>query len=201
MKLIWHVSTRTLVAWFCLALAAASPLLAQGHGGGPPGGGPGGPGGGGMGGPPMGGGMGNPYPNGNPGGPGFGNIPNQQPRPQNQGAEGRAGLQLGPPGRWWDNSGFAKNLKLRPEQQTRMDTIFEQNRGSLITSYQNVQQAEAQMQELSRSPTPDESALFAQIDRVAQARAELQKATTHMFLQLRKEMDADQLKRLEKSSQ
>jgi Spy/CpxP family protein refolding chaperone len=109
-------------------------------------------------------------------------------------------LQLGPPGRWWDDRGFAKNLKLRPEQQTRMDAIFEQNRGSLIASFQNVQQAQAQMEELSRSPAPDESALFAQIDRVAQARAELQKATTHMMLQLRKEMDADQLKRLENAS-
>jgi Spy/CpxP family protein refolding chaperone len=143
-----------------------------------------------------------PIQNRNAGGmnPGFGNVPNQQPRPQNQPSDGRPGLQLGPPGRWWDDHGFAKNLKLRPEQQTRMDAIFEQNRNSLFSSFQNVQQAQAQMQELSRSPTPDESALYAQIDRVAQARAELQKATTHMFLQLRREMDAEQIKRLEKAS-
>jgi len=32
----------------------------------------------------------------------------------------------------------------------------------------------------------DEPALFAQIDRVAQARAELEKATTHYLLQIRK---------------
>jgi Spy/CpxP family protein refolding chaperone len=188
---------RPIVAWLCLAAGAATSF-AQGRGG-PPGGGPGG---GGMGGPPLGGGgMGGPsMPNRNPGGmgnPGFGNVPN---RPQNQPSDGRAGLQLGPPGRWWDDHGFAKNLKLRPDQQTRMDAIFEQNRSPLVTSFQNVQQAEAQMQELSRSPAPDESALYAQIDRVAQARAELQKATTHMFLQLRREMDADQIKRLEKAS-
>lgn len=189
-----------LVGLLCLALAAASPSHAQGRGG-PPGGGPGGPGVGGMGGPPMGGGgMGSPFPNGNPGGPSFGNVPNQQPRPQNQPSDGRAGLQLGPPGRWWDDHSFAKSLKLRPEQQTRMDAIFEQNRNALVSSFQNVQQAQAQMQELSKSPSPDESALYAQIDRVAQARAELEKTTTHYFLQLRKEMDADQIKRLEKAS-
>lgn len=191
---------RAIVAGVCLAAGAATSF-AQGRGG-PPGGGPGG---GGMGGPPMGGGGmgGPPIPNRNPGGvggPGFGDIPNQQPRPQNQPADGRAGLQLGPPGRWWDDRGFAKNLKLRPDQQTRMDAIFEQNRSSLLASFQNVQQAQAQMQELSKSPSPDESALFAQIDRVAQAHAELEKATTHMFLQLRREMDADQIKRLEKAS-
>ena len=150
-----------------------------------------------MGGP--GGGMGAPFPNGNPGNPGapnYGNVPRQQTQP----SDGRVGLQVGPPGRWWDDHSFAKNLKLRPEQQQRMDAIFEQNRGALISSFQNVQQAQAQMEELSKSSTPDEAALFAQIDRVAQAHAELEKTTTHYLLQLRKEMDPDQIKRLEKAS-
>jgi hypothetical protein len=79
-----------------------------------------------------------------------------------------------------------------------MDAIFEQNRGALLVRLQGLQQAEAQMDELSKSPAPDEAALFAQIDRVAQAHAELEKATTHMLLQIRGEMDADQIKRLEK---
>ena len=81
-----------------------------------------------------------------------------------------------------------------------MDAIFEQNRGSLVSGYQNLQQAQAQMEQLSKSASPDEGALFVQIDRVAQARAELEKATTHYLLQLRKEMDADQIKRLEKAT-
>jgi hypothetical protein len=79
-----------------------------------------------------------------------------------------------------------------------MDTIFEQNRGALLVRLQGLQQAEAQMDELSRSPAPDEAVLFAQIDRVAQAHAELEKATTHMLLQIRGEMDPEQIKRLEK---
>ena len=149
----------------------------------------------------MGGGM-----NGGPMGPapggGRGDVgPNGGPPPQSgQSNEGqmRAGLQVGPPGRWWDDKSFAKSLKLRPEQQTRMDAIFEQNRNTLVTRYQGLQQAESQMEEISRSPNPDETTLFTQIDRVAQARADLEKANTHMLLQIRKEMDADQLARLEK---
>jgi Spy/CpxP family protein refolding chaperone len=110
----------------------------------------------------------------------------------------RPGLQLGPPGqRWWDDRDYASRLKLRPEQQARMDAIFEQNRSSLMTRLESVHQAEMQMDQLSRSPVPDEAALFAQIDRISQARAELEKANTHLLLQLRKEMDADQIKRLE----
>ena len=54
------------------------------------------------------------------------------------------------------------------------------------------------MEELARSDAPAEAALFAQIDRVAQARAELEKANTHLLLQLRREMDAEQIRRLEK---
>jgi Spy/CpxP family protein refolding chaperone len=110
----------------------------------------------------------------------------------------RAGLQLGPPGRWWDDKSFAKSLKLRPEQQARMDAIFEQNRSALLSRYQGLQQAEAQMEELSRAHTLDEAAIFAQIDRVYQSRAELEKANAHYLLQIRKEMDADQIARLEK---
>jgi Spy/CpxP family protein refolding chaperone len=108
-------------------------------------------------------------------------------------------LQLGPPGRWWDDKSIVKSLKLSPEQQTRMDAIFEQNRGALMARFERVRQAEMQMEELSKSSAPDEAALFAQIDRVAQARAELEKANTHMLLQIRREMDAEQIKRLEKS--
>jgi hypothetical protein len=80
-----------------------------------------------------------------------------------------------------------------------MDAIFEENRGALVSHLQGLKQAESQMQDLSRSPAPDEAALLAQIDRVAQARAELQKADTRMLLELRKEMDPDQIKRLDKA--
>lgn len=108
----------------------------------------------------------------------------------------RPAVQLGPPGRWWDDKSFAKSLKLRPDQKSRMDAIFEQNRAALLSRYQSLQQAQAQMEEIARSPNPDEGALFAGIDRVAQARAELEKTNAHILLQIRKEMDPDQIQRL-----
>ena len=67
-----------------------------------------------------------------------------------------------------------------------MDAIFEQNRGALQSRFESVRQAEMQMEELARSDAPDEAALFAQIDRVAQARAELEKANTHLLLLIRR---------------
>jgi Spy/CpxP family protein refolding chaperone len=154
----------------------------------------GGPGGGGMGGGPQFPGGGQPMSRGPMG------TTEPQPGQRGSGGDGRPGLQLGPPGRWWDDKSMVKSLKLRPDQQAHMDAIFEQNRGALLARLQGVQQAEMQMEELAKAPTLDEGALFAQIDRVAQARAELEKANTHYLLLLRKEMDSDQIKRLEKES-
>ena len=111
----------------------------------------------------------------------------------------RGGLQLGPPGRWWDDKHFAKSLHLRPEQKKHMDALFDENRASLVSKYQALQQEESKMEALSRAQTLDENALFAQIDRVAQARADLEKANTHLLLQVRKEMDADQITHLDAS--
>jgi hypothetical protein len=111
----------------------------------------------------------------------------------------RAGLQLGPPGRWWDDKHFAKTLHLRPEQKKRMDDLFDENRSTLVSRYQALQQEESKMEVLSHAQTLEESVLFAQIDRVAQARAELEKANTHLLLQVRKEMDSDQITHLDAS--
>jgi Spy/CpxP family protein refolding chaperone len=183
-------------------LAAGAVCAAQAQGRGGPSGGGGGPRGG------MGGGAagmgGTPFPG--PSSRSGGSMPNRVPPPQQpstqrtQSTENpiRVGLQLGPPGqRWWDDRGYVKSLKLRADQQSRMDAIFEQNRNALLSRFEGLQQAEAEMEQLSNSSVPDEGALFSQIDRVAQARAELEKANTHMLLQIRKEMDPDQIKRLE----
>lgn len=194
------LAARTLwIGAACLALYVSVTANAQGHGGGPPGG---------MGGPPGGGGgMGGPqFPGGGPPGGGSADGPEfpgnrgrmNEPQPPQRQPEARAGLQLGPAGqRWWDDRSYVKSLKLRPEQQANMDAIFEQNRTALISRFEGVEQAEAQLNQLANVPEPDEAALFAQIDRVAEARADLEKATTHLLLQLRKQMDPDQIKKLE----
>jgi Spy/CpxP family protein refolding chaperone len=111
----------------------------------------------------------------------------------------RGGVQLGPPVRWWDDKHYAKALHLRPEQQKRMDGLFDENRANLVSRYQTLQQEDSKMEALSRAQTLDEGALFAQIDRVEQARADLQKANTHLMLQVRNEMDTDQISRFDAS--
>lgn len=142
-------------------------------------------------------------PNGNGGSPGDfnrdrnGRPPGNAPDSNATTSTMRGGLQLGPPGRWWDDKHFAKQLQLRPEQQRQMDATFESNRSVLLKRYSDLQGEQNRMETMTRANTLDEGALFAQIDRVAQARADLEKANTHFLLQIRGEMDADQLTRLE----
>ncbi len=166
----------------------------------------GGMGGGGMG---SGGGMGHGGPAGMPGPdrsglrlPGIseGSIPRSSPPPSSGNAPNssmRGGLQLGPPGRWWDDKKFAKSLGLNGDQQKRMDGVFSQNRDALLSRYENLQRAESRLEALTRTDKPSESALFAEIDHVAQARADLEKVNTHMLLQLRDEMTPAQIGKLD----
>ena len=170
---------------FLLTVATSFAQHSPGGGGPPPGGGPQ---------------YGNPGPGGPPGqGPGG---RGGSPPPASPGSEGttstmRGGLQLGPPGRWWDDKGFARSLGLRPDQKEKMDSIFNANKGTILLRYQSLQQEEARLEDTTRQAQLDESAIFAGIDRVTQARASLEKANAHMLLLIRQEMDKNQIERLE----
>jgi Spy/CpxP family protein refolding chaperone len=104
---------------------------------------------------------------------------------------------VGPPGRWWDDKHFAKQLKLSEDQQRHMDSIFEQNRPALVKRYENLEQEEQRMEALTHAKSLDETALFAQIDRIEQARADLSKAAMHYQVQIRNELDQNQISKLE----
>jgi Spy/CpxP family protein refolding chaperone len=194
MKLFRHgrVNTAGLLVQTALALALLAVLCtpqradAQHHGGG-------GAGGGGFGGGMAGGGMSAGGMGSRMGDRGF-ERPDMSRNPR---SSMHAGLQLGPPGRWWDDKHFVKQLKLTDDQQRHMDAIFEQNRGTLVKRYESLEQEEQRMESLTHAKTLDESALFAQIDRIEQARADLGKATTHYLVQLRSELDQDQIQKLE----
>lgn len=109
----------------------------------------------------------------------------------------RGGLQLGPPGRWWDDNDFARSLGLQPPQQRRMDAIFEQNRPKVLQLYQSYQGEQSNLEVLTRAKALDEPALMAEIDRVGRLRIELEQANTHMLIQIRAQMTSDQLLRLD----
>ena len=106
-------------------------------------------------------------------------------------------LHAGPRGRWWNNPEMAQKLGLTADQQKRMDDIFQQNRLRLIDLNAGVQKAEVTMEPLVSADQPDEAKIEAQIDRVAQARAELEKANARFLLAIRQVLTPEQWKKLQ----
>jgi hypothetical protein len=116
---------------------------------------------------------------------------------QNRGAQSRNALQLGPQGRWWDDRSVVANIGINRQQQKKMDSIFDSHRPAIVNSYKTFLKAQENLQNVNKAAHPDQAKVFAAIDAVNQARADLQKAASAMLLQIRGEMSPDQIEKLE----
>lgn len=123
--------------------------------------------------------------------------PNARDSTQSTQSTLEAGLQLGPPGRWWNDKQFARSIGLDSKQQHRLDEVFDANKGTLLTLYKKLKSEESDLEKTTRARVLDEGQIDQQIDRVVQARGALEKANAHMLLQIRSEMTPEQLARLE----
>jgi Spy/CpxP family protein refolding chaperone len=155
---------------FCLITSGLA--LAQDFG---PVAGPGGPD------PAQGPGMG---PGRGPGGPGFGGPPMER------------AFHDGQFGRWWNNPEMAQKLGITDSQKKQMDDIFLQHRLKLIDLNANLEKQETLLHPMIEADQPDEAKILAQIDAVAQARAELEKANARMLFEVRKALTPDQWQKL-----
>jgi Spy/CpxP family protein refolding chaperone len=106
-------------------------------------------------------------------------------------------LHLGVPGKWWHDQGMVQKLGLSSDQQKKMDDIFQQHRLKLIDRNASLQREETIMEPLVEAEQPDETKIVAQIDRVAHARAELEKANARMLLGIRRVLNPEQWKKLQ----
>ena len=100
-------------------------------------------------------------------------------------------------GRWWNNPKIVEKLKLTDDQRKAMDDIFQKHREKLIDLRANVEKAEVSMEPLVKADQPNESAVMSQIDKVAQARAELDKANARFLFALRAKLTPDQWKQVQ----
>jgi Spy/CpxP family protein refolding chaperone len=97
-------------------------------------------------------------------------------------------------GRWWNNPRLVEKFKLTDQQRKTMDDIYEQHRLKLVDLHANLEKAELEMEPLMGQDQPDEAKILSQIDKVAQARAELEKANARMLLDIRKQLSPEQWK-------
>jgi len=110
------------------------------------------------------------------------------------GASSLSGLS----GTWWRSPANVQFFNLTSDQQRKMDEVFQENRVRLITLDADLRVQEAMLEPLMAAERLDESKTLAQIDRVAQARAELEKANARMLLGIREVMTAEQRAMLQK---
>jgi Spy/CpxP family protein refolding chaperone len=100
------------------------------------------------------------------------------------------------PETWWRNAGMVKQIGLSPAQVKRMDDVFQQSRLKLIDQKAALDREEAILEPLIGAESLDEGRAASQIDRVAQARAELEKTRGRLLLGIRKQMEPEQWRKL-----
>jgi len=119
-----------------------------------------------------------------------------QPRARREG--GMMGMVPAPrmDGKWWTNTELAKKLNLTDQQVSQMEQIYQQHRLKLIDQVAAVQKQEVLLEPMLSADRPDEAQVLAQIDKVAAARAELEKSHARMLLGIRQVLSAEQWKQL-----
>jgi Spy/CpxP family protein refolding chaperone len=104
------------------------------------------------------------------------------------GQEGRGGWGHGGWGRggmWWKNPEMVTKLGLTADQQKKIEDIFVQSRIQLIDLKASLEKEELVMEPLLNASPVDTAKASAQIDKIAETRAGLEKANAKMLLNIR----------------
>lgn len=133
----------------------------------------------------------------------------QGPPPGPGGGMGRRPFSRGPSdgergpvdwsGKWWNNRDTVARLGLTAAQQKRIEQVFQQRRLSLIDLRAALEKQESMLEPLLADEHPQEGLVLPQIDRIATARAELEKANARMLFEMRLVLTTDQWKELQAS--
>lgn len=135
-------------------------------------------------------------PQGPPGdmGPGHG--------PPSRGGPSRSGQR--PPdsnGVWWNDRGLVQRLGLSDAQQKHIDQIVQQSRLRLIDLRAALAKQELILDPLLAEDHPQENQVLPQIDRVATARADLERANARMLFEIRLVLTPEQWRELQSQQQ
>jgi len=106
-------------------------------------------------------------------------------------------LGSGPGGRWWNDQAMVDKLSLTEDQRKGMDAILLEHREHLVDMHASLEKSEIAMEPLMSADQPSEQLILAQIDKIAQARAELEKANARFLLAIRAKLSPDQWKQLQ----
>lgn len=110
---------------------------------------------------------------------------------------GVPGARFGvPAGRWWYRAGLVNRIGLSTEQQKKMDDVYQQARLRMIDLTAAFEKEQTLLEPMTMAEQPDEAKIVAQIDRVGQARVEVEKANARMMLEIRGILTSEQWAKL-----
>jgi TonB family protein len=90
-------------------------------------------------------------------------------------------------------------LGLSDDQKTKLEKAFQSHRQDLAARTETLNKEEAQLAKLLEADPLDRNAVFAQIDRVTQARSELERANSVMTMEMREVLTRAQWMQLQPS--
>lgn len=99
--------------------------------------------------------------------------------------------------KWWKDSELVQKVGVSEQQVQQMEQIFQESRSRLIDLRANLEKAEIALHPLMEAENPNEAQIGAGIDRVAQARAALEKEHAMMLVGIRKVLTVEQWKKLQ----
>jgi Spy/CpxP family protein refolding chaperone len=110
----------------------------------------------------------------------------------------RMTLMRGPgEGKWWKNPELAQKLGLTDDQISKMEKIFQDHRLQLIDLHAALEKQEVLLEPMINAEHPDEQQTLERIDKVAQARADLEKSNARMLFAIRNVLTPEQWKQLQ----
>jgi len=124
-----------------------------------------------------------------PGGPGMMHHHDDDHRHGDMGPGGDRGM-------WWKNPEVAARIGLTPDQQKKMEDIFIQSRVQLIDLHASLEKEQLLLDPLMNANPIDQAKAAAQIDKIADTRASLEKTNAKMLLSIRGVLTPEQWTKL-----
>lgn len=86
---------------------------------------------------------------------------------------------------WWTNTALLTRLGISDDQKAKIERTFESHKQNLTTTKDQLEKEESQLDKLLGADTIDHSGTVAQINRVVQARSDMERANSLMTLEMR----------------
>jgi hypothetical protein len=98
---------------------------------------------------------------------------------------------------WWNNASLVAKLGLTDIQKSRIENTFEAHRQNLSSRKDQLEKEEAQLSKLLDAESIDRGPVFTQINRVVQARGEMERENAAMTLEMREQLTRAQWTQLQ----